>query len=219
MQTPAEKFMLLTMRKLIESNDFSVLLNLGAGKSTVIEGTLNTNVATRFICDRLDISDCKVSNQVVRNCFRLSVESMIGVSSEEYDIVFSNYVLEHVKHIENAIREIYRVLKPNGVFLATVPNPKAPEFLLARVTPLSFHKWTRNSQSWEKYYSFRSIKQLVETLSSVGFNEINCYSWAFSVQYTSRIPGGYFIGNIYDSIINNLRLSSLKGNYCIICKK
>ncbi len=211
--------MLLTMRELIRSNDFSTLLNLGAGKSTVIEDTLNKDAAKRFVCDRLDISDCRVSNQAVRNCFQLSIQNMAGVPSKEYDIAFSNYVLEHVEDIRSAVCEIYRVLKPNGVFLATVPNPKAPEFLLARITPLSFHKWIRRDHSWEKYYSFRGIKQLERILHSAGFNEIKCHSWAFSVQYTSRIPGGYFIGNICDSIVNNLRLSSLQGIYCIICKK
>jgi len=39
-----------------------------------------------------------------------------------FDFVFSNSVLEHIKHIENVIKEVARLLKPGGVFIFTVPS-------------------------------------------------------------------------------------------------
>ena len=40
---------------------------------------------------------------------------------EEFDIVFSTEVMEHVKNPEKYLDEIYRVLTPNGIAVITVP--------------------------------------------------------------------------------------------------
>ena len=45
--------------------------------------------------------------------------------SGHYDIVIANHVLEHVEHDGQAFREIMRILKPDGLFQFTVPNPAA----------------------------------------------------------------------------------------------
>lgn len=39
-----------------------------------------------------------------------------------FDMVLSNSVLEHIPHIEKAIAEVSRVLKPGGYFVFTVPS-------------------------------------------------------------------------------------------------
>jgi SAM-dependent methyltransferase len=44
--------------------------------------------------------------------------------------IFSNSVLEHIPDIEPVLKEVYRVLMPEGVFVATVPSD-AFRFLLA----------------------------------------------------------------------------------------
>ena len=45
--------------------------------------------------------------------------------SESYDVVICNHVLEHVENDRQAFREIMRILKPDGFFQFTVPNPRA----------------------------------------------------------------------------------------------
>ena len=42
-------------------------------------------------------------------------------SDASYDVVMANHVLEHIDDDETAMRELYRVLKPGGVALITVP--------------------------------------------------------------------------------------------------
>lgn len=41
--------------------------------------------------------------------------------SESIGSVYSNSVLEHVSDLEKSLSEIYRILKPNGIFMFTVP--------------------------------------------------------------------------------------------------
>ncbi len=52
---------------------------------------------------------------------------------ELLDIVITSDVMEHVRLDDRAHREIYRVLKPGGIYLFTVPNNRSWEETLARV--------------------------------------------------------------------------------------
>jgi SAM-dependent methyltransferase len=49
------------------------------------------------------------------------------------DIVISSDVMEHVRLDESAHREIYRVLKPGGIYLFTVPHNRNSDATLVRV--------------------------------------------------------------------------------------
>lgn len=40
-----------------------------------------------------------------------------------FDVVLASAVLEHIKDIDSAIREFYRVLRPGGLLCVTMPNP------------------------------------------------------------------------------------------------
>ena len=40
------------------------------------------------------------------------------------------------------------MLAAGGSYIATVPNPRAPEILLARRTPLWFHRWVTGGAGW-----------------------------------------------------------------------
>ncbi len=80
---------------------------------------------------------------------------MHPVKSNKYDAAFSNYVLEHVQNLNKAASEVYRVLKPGGIYVTSVPNPAAPEFLLSKLTPMWFHELIRREKAWHTHYSFR----------------------------------------------------------------
>jgi len=47
----------------------------------------------------------------------------------EFDLVFSNSVLEHIPHLKQVLKEIGRVLKPEGKLVATMPSHKLIEYI------------------------------------------------------------------------------------------
>jgi SAM-dependent methyltransferase len=45
----------------------------------------------------------------------------LSFSDETFDLMISEDVLEHVRNPDSALREVYRILKPDGLFVFTVP--------------------------------------------------------------------------------------------------
>lgn len=54
-------------------------------------------------------------------------------SDGEIDLVITSDVMEHVRLDDRAYREIYRVLKPGGIYIFTVPHNRSYERTLVRV--------------------------------------------------------------------------------------
>jgi SAM-dependent methyltransferase len=52
----------------------------------------------------------------------LDISDMGQVNSNTFDCVIAMDVLEHVQNDKKAIQEVFRILKPNGYFLITVPQ-------------------------------------------------------------------------------------------------
>lgn len=61
-----------------------------------------------------------------------------------YDTIVANYVLEHLEHPKETLREVARILKPGGVFLFRAPNLWHYVTLGALLTPHWFHRLVAN---------------------------------------------------------------------------
>lgn len=221
MQTPAEKQLVETISSfLLKKNigDIPKILNIGAGKSLSIENQLNEQGCS-FVCDRVDIENHQIESQFIGNCYQCSIEYMRPVKSSDYDVAFSNYVLEHVQNLNTAACEIHRILEPDGIFVASVPNPTALEVLAARLTPLWLHKVVRGVESWETYYAYSSINALSHIFQDVGFDTIGVKYWSFFEGYMERFVILNKLAHLYDKILNTLQLKVLMGNVCIVFKK
>jgi len=57
-----------------------------------------------------------------------------------FDLVFSEYVFEHLPDPHLALSEIDRILSPGGSFVVLVPNPNHYYAKVADATPFWFHK-------------------------------------------------------------------------------
>jgi SAM-dependent methyltransferase len=76
--------------------------------------------------DRASGSGCVVINADVRR---------LPLSDGQFDVVLSNSTLDHFdteREIEESVRELARVLRPGGILLVTLDNPRNPFFMLLR---------------------------------------------------------------------------------------
>ncbi len=86
------------------------------------------------------------------SCIEGTAEN-IPLPDHSADVVISNQVLEHVQSPEKSISEIYRILKPGGVFIGSVPH----------ISPIHLEPWDY------RRYTIYGIRQLAE---AAGFKTI-----------------------------------------------
>lgn len=222
MQTPAERYLVERLAALLASRHPGAapqtILNVGAGQSVSIEKQLS-DAGCEYICDRIDVEDCAVGYPSVRNCWHGSIDEMTPVPSGDYAAVFANYVIEHIEDVDEAAREVFRALSPGGLFIATLPNTSAPEFLISKYTPLWFHKLIRRGHGWETQYAYRGISALIGTLSTAGFIVEPEKRWAFVQGYLCNYPLAGSLGRLYDKLVSRCRCERLMGNICLVARK
>jgi SAM-dependent methyltransferase len=64
--------------------------------------------------------DLDFGSKIAHNLFNINLES-IDFPDESFDIILSSDVAEHIRDIDRAHREIFRVLRPGGAYIFTVP--------------------------------------------------------------------------------------------------
>jgi SAM-dependent methyltransferase len=217
MQTPAEAKLIETLASLCGTSE-PTLLNAGAGTSAIIEDALVERGA-RFREDRVDLVDAALDRPFVRRTFRCSVEQMTPVPAGEYDLAFSNYLLEHVPDLRATAREMHRVLRPGGAYVISVPNPTAPEFLFARFTPLWLHRVLLGRPVGEKYYSYRSLGHLRGIFLAAGFVPEIAWHYSSIEDYVERFAALRVLGRAYDRALAGLGWPVIMGNACLVFRK
>lgn len=75
----------------------------------------------------------------------------LPIATDEIDLVFSEYVFEHLQQPRSALAEIDRVLRPGGSFVVLVPNPNHYYARIADLTPFWFHRLWFSLQGIDDY--------------------------------------------------------------------
>lgn len=99
--------------------------------------------------------------------FENDIES---IENQKFDVITMWHVLEHVPNVEHQIKELKRLLKPNGTIIIAVPNFKSfdagyyGEFWAAYDVPR--HLWHFSKTSIEKLFGNENMK-LVKILPMI----------------------------------------------------
>ncbi len=92
----------------------SVVLDLGTGAGIIAQMDFHGRAAQIHGVDL----DLRVVDNPMLTESRIGNANEIPYESDRFDVVFSDNVLEHLDEPEAVFREVARVLKPGGVFLA-----------------------------------------------------------------------------------------------------
>ena len=223
MQTPGEKYLISFLIKTIKkSRKTANIINIGANTSLVIEKELDI-ANCDFKEDRTDVIESKVDYLKFDKNYICSVENMKEIPSDNYDIAFANFVLEHVGDLNSSGREINRILKKGGSFVASIPNPQAAEFFISKFTPLWFHQWIRGEgeghEAHETEYSYKSVGDFIKIFENEGFKIREEYFRPFTFGYLYRFPVINILSKVYDKLILKLGYKKLMGNVCLVFEK
>jgi SAM-dependent methyltransferase len=119
------------------------ILDIGCGKEFLLSW-FAPDLQRRWSASILDkaviygIDPCLPSLQ--ENVSRLkacAVGDRLPFAASSFDLVTANMVIEHIKDPDSMLLEIFRILKPGGLFLFHTPNSKAPLIIFSGWLPHS----------------------------------------------------------------------------------
>jgi ubiquinone/menaquinone biosynthesis C-methylase UbiE len=161
----------------ISDTDFvnlNTVLDVGCGTGTLC-GFLNMKLPRARIIgvDAFDIPLKKAKEKYKDIEFvKSDVEkAVLPFDNNMFDLVLAHELIEHLNNPSFFFKEVYRVLKANGVFLIKTPNridmKRLLAFLFGRIWYADLDK------THKKYYDVFSIKN---ELVNVGFSDVKAFS-------------------------------------------
>lgn len=109
----------ITHATLAEMNPRMRILDLGCGGGTHTEFFQTAAAASEYIGLDL-IHSPEVMERTIKSGSFVTYDGInIPVHDSSIDLVFSNQVFEHVRHPERLLQEVWRVLRPKGIFIGS----------------------------------------------------------------------------------------------------
>ena len=217
----------LTLNNIIEyinvrKNQVLKVLDIGCGiKSKICTGLRESG--HEIILHGLDIDPYAMKNKVVDKVYISSAENM-PFDDSTYDVVVSNYLLEHVDDYRKTLNEMARVVEKGGLLSLTFANPTSPNGIIARLTPLWFHKFFRTVvmgikiPAFPTVYSYKSVTDVVKCLDMNGFTKIKTTYISDDASFW-RKPIPLRLAMVYIKFLSAFGLDRLKSSVVIISQK
>jgi SAM-dependent methyltransferase len=162
------------------------VLDLGAGAGIVAEMDFRGRARRVAGVD----PDPRVATNAYLDDAQVGTGELIPYPDAGFDIVFADNVLEHLPDPDAVFREVARVLRPGGVFLAKTPNAWHYMPLIARLTPHEFHRWVNRLRGRAEVDTFPT-RYRANTPGAVRRARACCANWLRDrVDRTHRRPAG-----------------------------
>lgn len=109
-----------TALKLASITNDSIILDVGCSFGYLFMVIRNRNCSSEYY----GIDNTHINSQInMENCdFRLGDVRNLPYDDNFFDVIFLLDVLEHVEDVDLAIKEVIRVLKPNGLAILSGPT-------------------------------------------------------------------------------------------------
>ena len=144
-------------------------LGCGAGIDTVEFAKYGANVTA------LDLSDAsiKASSELMKETgvkFKLMKHDLakpLPFPDESFDIVYSFGVLHHIPKVAPVITEVYRVLRPGGVFMGMLYNRNSLMYAYMKTFLHKIETERRLGCPYAKLYTIETAKKLLHRFAQV----------------------------------------------------
>ena len=136
--------------------------------------------------------------------------SEIPFPDATFDMVISDNVLEHLDNPAQVFKEVCRVLKPEGWFMAKTPNKHHYMPLIARLTPTSFHKCVNrlrgrpSADTYPTLYRVNTKSDVERFAQSAGLDVESIGFVEGRPEYLRFSAPTYLLGALYERAVNSL---------------
>jgi SAM-dependent methyltransferase len=177
----------LALERSVESTLFSSIkfvepvLDIGCGDGIFAALTFKNRITYGLDPNKRELICAKNSNAYENLICAYGNE--IPLKDNSVGTVFSNSVLEHIKDLGPVFEEIYRVLKPGGLFVFTIPSERFDSYsnlniVLEKLSLGFIAKKYRNFYNYFwRHYNFMSKDDWIKWVNSYGFNLIHAFSY------------------------------------------
>ncbi len=203
-----------------------VVLDLGAGSgegkssSYSIKDLVKTSIG-------VDINKEIYKNKIVDKKV-LGSTYYLPFQREAFDLIYADYVLEHIRQAEEFVEEVRRVLKKGGFFIFRTPNLYYYVSLIAKVMPklcksvlinfLKKHKFI--NETFPAFYKMNTVRKLKKLFLKNGFSveRVQLIEKEPSYLMFNILP--FLIGVLYERMVNFTEsLAFLRSNIIGVFKK
>lgn len=206
------------------SND-AIVLEIGPGPHSPTTKHLRSKVA---YIDGLDIDKRALNNPDLKNVTTYDGREF-PIQNDSYDLVFADYVMEHVEDPELMLKEIYRILRPGGHFVFRTPNIYHYVSIISRFTPHSFHLAVANRarqnpddaiDPYPTFYRFNSKRAVLSAVNRASMKNVEIKLVEKQPSYLQFSSWAYRLGVAYERLVNSTDwLSGLRSNiFCALVK-
>ncbi len=203
------------------NKDSVKVLDYGAGRGNVPQ--MNFKGEVGFVAGVDPVVGVK-SNPYLDEGKILSLQNnTIDYPNDYFDIVFSDNVMEHIHSPDVTLKEISRVLKRGGVFLAKTPSRFHYVAIIASCTPHWFHRLYNKLRGRDENDTFPTLYNM-NTKKAVSFY---AQKNGFRVMTIDHVEGRpeylrinavmYLFGVVYEKIVNSF--SFLEKFRCVLIFK
>lgn len=161
-------------------NRNTVWLDLGCGHQILPSWRKRTEEELVKSCKRVVGIDYEQQSLLKHNSIRNKTRGEIAslpFKEGAFDMITSNMVLEHVKEPDKVLKEVYRILKPKGVFIFHTPNLYGYYTLISRLIPGNLQKKIvyliderKEDDTFTAYYLINTPDAIKKIANRVGFN-------------------------------------------------
>jgi methionine biosynthesis protein MetW len=177
----------------------TALLDVGCGDARTL-GVWAAETGRHYTGVDISAEAVKRAQSIGLDVRQISDATQLPFDNDSVDVVTCIEVLEHVFLPQQVAAEILRVLKPNGIFIATTPNvafwrDRVNLALLGRWDPLGDDLSVQ--QPWrDPHIRFFAVRTLQRMLQQVGFRSVTMGGHEGSVLgYTPVLKRWYHLEN------------------------
>lgn len=179
----------------------NAVLEIGCGTGYVIKGLQDNFANYQLVGSEIHLEGLKFAKERLPNIEFIQLDATKMPFEKEYNAIGAFDVLEHIEEDEKVMQEVYKALKPNGLFFISVPQ----------------HQWMWSINDDIAYHKRRySRAEMKRKLTNNGFEIIYISSFVFMLfpfMYLSRLFKSKKELKITDEIIlkemNELKLNPI----------
>lgn len=214
-----------TMEKVVahlQNKSNPQVLDIGCGRKSDIGRYLKSKDHPAII-HGADLDEYSLKNEDVDRLFICDAADM-PFENNTYDVVFSQFLLEHVQDSQQTIDSIARVTAKGGLTALIIPNPTSPVSTVAKLTPYSFHLFFKrhiqrydnvNEDTFPTFFAFKSTRYLQQQMEAAGFKNVE-FAYIPEMYFRFRYrPIMVRLAMLYTNLLNGLKLDFLKSSIVV----